>query len=162
MSVYAWFKFINFFETKNNNIHFIGDAFFAFPPSLAQGASQSIEGAYELFRSIENNTERDFFKKRVNKIFKEDNSRIGIGLYNEKRKVYKGPNFISELNTNERRNIHLGIDIFIDQGTDLFAPIDGKIIILKNNKLAIAVANKPWITIAIIEELVKLSSQNGS
>ena len=72
-------------------------------------------------------------KKRVNKIFKEDNSNIGIGLYNEKRKVYKGPNFISELNTNERRNIHLGVDIFIDKGTDLFAPIDGKIIILKNN-----------------------------
>ena len=24
-------------------------------------------------------------------------------------------NFISELNTNERRNIHLGLDIFIDQ-----------------------------------------------
>ncbi len=82
---------------------------------------------------LKGNPDNSLLKKRVNKIFKEDNSRIGIGLYNEKRKVYKGPNFISELNTNERRNIHLGIDIFIDQGTDLFAPIDGKIIILKNN-----------------------------
>ena len=82
---------------------------------------------------LKGNPDNSSLKKRVNKIFKEDNSRIGIGLYNEKRKVYKGPNFISELNTNERRNIHLGIDIFIDQGTDLFAPIDGKIIILKNN-----------------------------
>ena len=45
----------------------IGDAFFAFPPSFAQGASQSIEGAYELFKSIENNTENNFFKNRVNK-----------------------------------------------------------------------------------------------
>ena len=82
---------------------------------------------------MKGNPDNNSLKKRVNKIFKEDNSRIGIGLYNEKRKVYKGPNFISELNSNERRNIHLGIDIFIDQGTDLFAPIDGKIIILKNN-----------------------------
>ena len=57
----------NFFKTKNNNIHLIGDAFFAFSPSFAQGASQSIEGAYELFKSIENNTESDFFKKRVSK-----------------------------------------------------------------------------------------------
>ena len=57
----------NFYKTKNNNIHFIGDAFFAFSPSFAQGASQSIEGAYELFKSIENNTESDFFKKRVSK-----------------------------------------------------------------------------------------------
>ena len=57
----------NFYKLQNDNIHFIGDAFFAFPPSFAQGASQSIEGAYELFKSIENNTESDFFKNRVKK-----------------------------------------------------------------------------------------------
>ena len=57
----------NFHKLKNDNIHFIGDAFFAFPPSFAQGASQSIEGAYELFKSIENNTESNFFKNRVKK-----------------------------------------------------------------------------------------------
>ena len=65
LKIFPVFVSNNFLKTKNNNIHFIGDAFFAFPPSLAQGASQSIEGAYELFRSIENNTERDFFKNRV-------------------------------------------------------------------------------------------------
>ena len=54
-------------KLQNNNIHFIGDAFFAFPPSFAQGASQSIESAYELFKSIENSTESNFFKNRVNK-----------------------------------------------------------------------------------------------
>ena len=57
----------NFYKLQNNNIHLIGDAFFAFPPSFAQGASQSIEGAYELFKSIENKTERNFFKNRLNK-----------------------------------------------------------------------------------------------
>ena len=57
----------DFFEVNNNNIHLIGDAFFAFPPSFAQGASQSIEGAYELFENIENNTEINFFRNRVNK-----------------------------------------------------------------------------------------------
>ncbi len=57
----------NFFKTKNNNIHLIGDAFFAFSPSFAQGASQSIESAYELFKSIENNTENNYFKNRVSK-----------------------------------------------------------------------------------------------
>ena len=58
----------NFFKSQNNNIHLIGDAFFALPPSFAQGASQSIEGAYELFKNIENNTENSFFKNRVNKV----------------------------------------------------------------------------------------------
>ena len=57
----------NFYKLQNDNIHFIGDAFFAFPPSFAQGASQSIEGAYELFKSIENNTESNFFKNRIKK-----------------------------------------------------------------------------------------------
>ena len=46
----------------------IADAFFAVSPSFAQGASQSIESAYELFNSIEKNTASNFFKKRVNKI----------------------------------------------------------------------------------------------
>ena len=55
------------FYKSQNNIHLIGDAFFAFPPSFAQGASQSIEGAYELFKSIENNTEKNFFTNRLNK-----------------------------------------------------------------------------------------------
>ena len=36
------------------NIFLLGDAFFAFPPSFAQGASQSIEGASELFENIIN------------------------------------------------------------------------------------------------------------
>jgi len=58
----------NFFKIKINNIYLIGDAFFALPPSFAQGASQSIEGAYELFKKIENNTEENFFRVRVKKI----------------------------------------------------------------------------------------------
>ena len=68
LKIFPVFISDNFFKTKNNNIHLIGDAFFAFPPSFAQGASQSIEGAYELFKNIINNTERNFFKIRVNKI----------------------------------------------------------------------------------------------
>ena len=67
LKIYPVFVSHDFFEVNNNNIHLIGDAFFAFSPSFAQGASQSIEGAYELFENIENNTEDNFFKNRVNK-----------------------------------------------------------------------------------------------
>ena len=67
LKIFPVFVSENFYKLQNNNIHFIGDAFFAFPPSFAQGASQSIESAYDLFRSIENNTESNFFKNRVNK-----------------------------------------------------------------------------------------------
>ena len=68
LKIFPIFVSDDFFKIKNDKIHLIGDAFFAFPPSFAQGASQSIEGAYELFNSIENNTESNFFKNRVNKI----------------------------------------------------------------------------------------------
>jgi salicylate hydroxylase len=67
LKIFPVFVSNNFYKLKNDNIHLIGDAFFAFPPSFAQGASQSIEGAYELFKSIENNTESNFFKNRVKK-----------------------------------------------------------------------------------------------
>ena len=67
LKIFPVFVSDNFFEVKNKNIYFIGDAFFAFPPSFAQGASQSIEGAYELFVCIENNFNTNFFKNRVNK-----------------------------------------------------------------------------------------------
>ena len=56
----------NFYK-PDNNIFLVGDAFFAFPPSFAQGASQSIEGASELFASITGNT-NNFYNKRVIKV----------------------------------------------------------------------------------------------
>jgi len=41
-------------QPKNKNIFLIGDAFFSFPPTFAQGASQSIEVAHELYKNLEN------------------------------------------------------------------------------------------------------------
>ena len=67
LKIFPVFVSNDFHKLQYKNIHLIGDAFFAFPPSFAQGASQSIEGAYELFENIENNTESNFFKNRVNK-----------------------------------------------------------------------------------------------
>ena len=68
LKIFPVFVTDHFFEIKKNNIYPIGDAFFAFPPSFAQGASQSIEGAYELFKKIDSNTENSFFEERVKKI----------------------------------------------------------------------------------------------
>ena len=63
----------NFFKPPNNTF-LVGDAFFAFSPSFAQGASQSIEGAHELYESILNNN--NFFNirsKRVKMINRRSN-----------------------------------------------------------------------------------------
>ena len=66
----------------------------------------------------------------VGKFLKKD---IGIGLYKEKRKVYKSNHYISSLNTLERRDVHLGVDIFVQENTAIKSPLKGKIVILHNN-----------------------------
>ena len=42
-------------KKNQKNVFFLGDAFFAVPPTFAQGASQSIESAYELFKILDSN-----------------------------------------------------------------------------------------------------------
>jgi len=54
------------FQPKKDNIFIIGDAFFAFPPTFAQGASQSIEVAHELYKNFENENNQ-FNNERINR-----------------------------------------------------------------------------------------------
>ena len=49
---------------KSNSIFLTGDAFYSFPPSFAQGASQSIESANELFNDLKSNSS-DYYKNRI-------------------------------------------------------------------------------------------------
>ena len=42
------------YQPTNKNIFLIGDAFFTFPPTFAQGASQSIEIVHELYKNFGN------------------------------------------------------------------------------------------------------------
>ena len=51
-------------QPKNKNIFLIGDAFFAYPPTFAQGASQSIEVAHELYKNFENEN-KQFNNERI-------------------------------------------------------------------------------------------------
>ena len=65
VKVFPVFVSKNFYNTPQN-IFLVGDAFFALSPSFAQGASQSIEGSYELYESIINNV--NFHNKRMQRI----------------------------------------------------------------------------------------------
>ena len=51
-------------QPKNKNTFLIGDAFFTFPPTFAQGTSQSIEVAHALYRNFEN-VNNQFNKERI-------------------------------------------------------------------------------------------------
>ena len=64
---------------NKKNIYFVGDALFTFPPSFAQGASQSIESSNEVYEEIINNT-NTYYKKRLIKI-KSVNYRSKLNLF---------------------------------------------------------------------------------
>ena len=64
---------------KVKNIFLTGDAFFSFPPSFAQGASQSIESANDLFNDLSNNSS-NYYKNRILKT-KQINSRSSINHF---------------------------------------------------------------------------------
>jgi len=55
--------------SSNNKVFYIGDAFNGFLPTLAQGAGQSIESAYELFNLLNKKEEKDiqltYFQERA-------------------------------------------------------------------------------------------------
>jgi 4-aminobutyrate aminotransferase-like enzyme/Ser/Thr protein kinase RdoA (MazF antagonist) len=61
--------------------------------------------------------------------------RVGVGRYNEARPLYRSPRFGSAANpVEERRTIHLGIDLFVEPGTAVRAPLDGVVHVLANNR----------------------------
>jgi len=62
-----------FKRPEEKNIFIVGDALYAFPPSFAQGASQSIEASKEVYEEIENDTS-NYYHKRYERI-KSVNSR---------------------------------------------------------------------------------------
>ena len=53
--------------SSKKNTYFVGDALYAYSPSFAQGASQSIEASAEIFDDIKNNG-NDYYNKRIKKI----------------------------------------------------------------------------------------------
>ena len=57
-------------KSIHDNVFYLGDAFYTFVPALAQGASQSIEAAHELFNLLsenKKNIQNLYFKKRLKK-----------------------------------------------------------------------------------------------
>jgi hypothetical protein len=61
-----------------------------------------------------------------------ENARYAIGLYGEDRDVYQGDQFRTAASP-EWRSQHLGVDFFIEAGTPLYAPLDGKVLSVVDN-----------------------------
>jgi len=73
------------------------------------------------------NSER-LITARIDAAMREAGVRVAIGRYDEPRLLYSSPLFAgAESPLDERRTIHLGLDIFCDAGTPVHAPLRGTV-----------------------------------
>jgi murein DD-endopeptidase MepM/ murein hydrolase activator NlpD len=72
------------------------------------------------------------FGKFVNNHIKENNATVAYGGYLEVRNIYKRSTYFKS-QASQERNIHLGIDLWCDAETPIYAPINGKVHSFKNN-----------------------------
>ena len=62
------------------------------------------------------------------------NGKVAYGGYIETRNIYQRSTYFNEqLDASDERNIHLGLDIWIDAGTNVLSALDGKVHSFNNN-----------------------------
>lgn len=64
---------------------------------------------------------------------KSQNAKVGYGGYIEKRGIYNRSDYFNQQNEETERNIHIGLDIWVEAYTPIFAPLEGEIHSFKNN-----------------------------
>jgi 4-aminobutyrate aminotransferase-like enzyme/Ser/Thr protein kinase RdoA (MazF antagonist) len=72
--------------------------------------------------------------RRIFDLMKSADVSVGVGRYDEARMLYTTPAFTAGGNPfAEHRTIHLGIDLFIEAGSSVYAPIAGTVHAFNNN-----------------------------
>ena len=75
------------------------------------------------------------FTETVFSEMKEAGARVGVGRYDEARLLYTSADYgASESPTDERRTIHLGVDLFVEPGSPVAAPLEGVVHVLARNE----------------------------
>jgi 4-aminobutyrate aminotransferase-like enzyme/Ser/Thr protein kinase RdoA (MazF antagonist) len=70
---------------------------------------------------------------RIAGVMRDGGVRVAIGRYDEARLIYTAPFFAGERPANERRTIHIGLDLFADAGTPVYAPFEATVHAFSNN-----------------------------
>ncbi len=65
-----------------------------------------------------------------------EDARFAIGTYGEIRAVYTGDQYRTSASP-ERRSQHLGVDLFVEPGTPVHAPLDGRMLSVADNTAAL-------------------------
>ncbi len=79
--------------------------------------------------------EEPYMTKRLHKEMRAAAVSVAIGRYSEARLIYTAPFFsMDDSPTAERRTVHIGMDVFAQAGTTVYAPLAGKVFAFSNNK----------------------------
>lgn len=65
---------------------------------------------------------------------KENNAQVAYGGYLEQRPLYDRSDYFQAKDPKDKRNIHLGIDLWCDAGTQVLSPLEGKIHSFQRNQ----------------------------
>ena len=85
---------------------------------------------------LSGNAEENSEPKLTARLFNLMNSagvKVGVGRYNEARMLYVTPLFAADARTGEARTVHLGVDLFVEAGSSVYAPLDGTVHLFNNN-----------------------------
>ena len=119
-------EFVNFFKSINPKPLHVLDA--SIPKSQYVALNLS-ESNLELQHVDVSSSEE--FSIYINSYLKQHKAKVAYGGYNEVRNIYSRS--IHFDTTSEKRNIHLGLDLWCVADTPIFAPLDGEIHSFKNN-----------------------------
>jgi peptidoglycan LD-endopeptidase LytH len=67
------------------------------------------------------------FSEYIENLLQKNNARYGIGGYNEHRTIYQRSAKFDSPGGDEPRRLHLGIDIWGEAGTPVYAPLEGTV-----------------------------------
>lgn len=73
------------------------------------------------------------WEKYLNNFLQKNNKTVAFGGYLEVRDIYSRSEHFNKLSEENQRNIHLGIDLWCDEGTAVLAVLEGEIHSFKNN-----------------------------
>lgn len=75
----------------------------------------------------------DALESYIWKYIKENKAKSAFGGYLEQRGIYQRSDYFNQSNPEEERNIHLGLDLWIEAYKPIFTPLAGKIHSFNNN-----------------------------
>ncbi|HEY2163601.1 MAG TPA: phosphotransferase, partial [Gemmatimonadaceae bacterium] len=112
----------------------------AFPPVLGIDVRNEpsivldLSVASSMLSAAASGNDEPVLTRHVGEVMRDAGVRVAIGRYDEPRLLYVAPAFaLGPRATDEHRTIHIGLDLFADVGTPVFAPLDGEVVGCNDN-----------------------------